>query len=87
MEKGLLTFGFRITGATHPPHWPIKHASPSPYTLITKLRRVMEGILIMHKRRIRWETMDKDEIQISNLAEHYLITCRTEDKTVPTLRG
>ena len=41
----------------------------------------------MHKRRIRWETMDKDEIQISNLAEHYLITCRTEDKTVPTLRG
>ena len=40
----------------------------------------------MHKRRIRWETMGKGEIQLSNLAEHHLITCRTEGKTASTLR-
>ena len=47
----------------------------------------MEGIPIMHNRRIRWETMDKGEIQLCKLAEHYLITCRTEGKTASTLRG
>ena len=82
-----MTFVFGITGATHPPHWPITHASLSLPTLITKFGRVMEGILIMHNRRIRWETMDKGDIQHSKLAEHYLITCRTEGKTASTLRG
>jgi hypothetical protein len=48
---------------------------------------MMEDILIMHKRRIRWETMDKGEIQLSKLAEHYLITCRTEGKTASTFCG
>ena len=41
----------------------------------------------MHNRHIRWETMDKGEIQLSKLAEHYLITCLTEGKMASTLRG
>ena len=76
-----------VTGATQLPHWLITHASLSLHTLITEFGRVMKGILIMHNRRIRWETMDKDEIQLSKLAEHYLITCRTEGKTASTLCG
>ena len=31
--------------------------------------------------------MDKGETPLSKLAEHYLITCRTEGKTASTLRG
>ena len=31
--------------------------------------------------------MDNDHIPLSKLAEHYLITCRTEGKTASTLRG
>lgn len=41
----------------------------------------------MGLRTVRWETMDKDDIPLSKLAEHYLITCRTEGKTASTLRG
>lgn len=35
----------------------------------------------MGLRTVRWEAMDKDDILLSKLAEHYLITCRTEGKT------
>lgn len=31
--------------------------------------------------------MDKDDTGLSKSAEHYLITCRTEGKTDPNLRG
>ena len=41
----------------------------------------------MHNRRVQWETTDKGEIQLSKLAEHYLITCRTGGKTASTLGG
>ena len=41
----------------------------------------------MVSRTTRWETMDKDDIRLPKLAEHYLITCRTEGKTASTLRG
>ena len=77
MWERVLTFGSVVTGATQLSHWTITHASLSMHTLITELGQVMEGILMMHNRRIQRETMDKDEIQLSKLAEHYLITCRT----------
>ena len=31
--------------------------------------------------------MAKNDIRLSKLAEHYVITCRTEGKTASTLRG
>lgn len=47
----------------------------------------MEVVPIMIKKRIRWETMDKSQMPLSRLSEHYFITCRTEGKTVSTVRG
>ena len=41
----------------------------------------------MDARNVRWEMMDKNMIELAKLAEHYLITCRTEGKTPTTLRG
>ncbi len=41
----------------------------------------------MVPRRIRWETMEKSQIPLSKLAEHYFTTCATEGKTFSTLRS
>ena len=41
----------------------------------------------MVSRRIRWETMEKNQIPLPKLAEHYFTTCATEGKTFPTLRS
>lgn len=41
----------------------------------------------MVSRRIRWETMEKNQIPLSKLAEHYFTTCTTEGKSLLTLRG
>jgi len=40
----------------------------------------------MGKRQKRWETMNKNDIPLERLAQHYLTTCRTEGKTLSTLR-
>ena len=39
------------------------------------------------KKRIRWEAMEKNDIPLAKLAEHYFITCHTEGKTPSTIRG
>ena len=41
----------------------------------------------MRPKRIRWETMDKNQIPLYRLAELYFITCTAEGKTPSTLRG
>ena len=41
----------------------------------------------MVSRRIRWENMEKNQIPLFKLAEHYFTTCATEGKTLSTLRG
>ena len=41
----------------------------------------------MVSRRIRWETMEKNQIPLSKPAEHYFTTCATEGKTFSTLRS
>ena len=41
----------------------------------------------MEPKRVRWESMDKKEIQLAWRAEHYITTCRTERKTAATIRG
>ena len=41
----------------------------------------------IRKNRPRWEGMDKNDIPISSLVDQYLITCRTEGKTLATRRG
>ena len=41
----------------------------------------------MRSKRIRWETMDKRDIPLSKLAEHYFTTCATEGKTPSTVHG
>ena len=41
----------------------------------------------MEPKRVRWESMDKKEIQLAWRAEHYVTTCGTEGKTAATIRG
>lgn len=41
----------------------------------------------MAKRTQRWETMDKNHIPLSQIAETYYTTCQIEGKTLKTLRG
>ena len=38
-------------------------------------------------KRIRWEAMEKNDIPLVKLAEHYFITCHTEGKTPSTMRS
>lgn len=38
-------------------------------------------------KRVRWETMDKSQMPLAKLAEHYYLTCRTEGLTANTLHG
>ena len=40
----------------------------------------------MMVKRIRWEAMEKNDIPLVKLAEHYFITCHTEGKTPSTVR-
>jgi site-specific recombinase XerD len=47
----------------------------------------MEVCFLMDTKRLRWNTMDKNEIPLARLTEQYLTTCRTEGKTASTLRG
>ena len=42
---------------------------------------------LMDTKRLRWNTMNRSEIPLVRLTEQYLITCRTEGKTLSTLRG
>ena len=68
-------------------HIGITSPSWSLHTFITDFCRKMEEIPTMRPKRIRWETMDKNQIPPYRLAEQYFITCTTEGKTPFTLRG
>lgn len=76
-----------VTGTSRQAHIHITPASQLLHTLLTERGEVKEGVFIMVLRKVRWETMVKNNIRVSKLAEHYLITCRLEGKTASTLRG
>jgi len=74
-----------------PGHTGLTPATQSLHIFITEFCPMAKDVLTMESRkdsnRIRWQTMDKDHIPLSRLAEQYFITCRTEGKTDSTLRG
>ncbi len=83
----MTTSGFDITRGSHLLHNHITPDSLTLHTLITEIKPVMEVFSIMDEKRVRWETMDKTDIQLSKLGENYVTTCRTEGKTTPNLCG
>ena len=59
----------RVTPVSHP-----------RCTHITEFCYQRKDVFTMMRSRTRWETVDKGQIPLCKLAEHYLIICRTEGK-------